>query len=329
MQIYEKDFLMKILEDMLTVRKFEQSASDSFIKGMISGNVHVCTGGEGAVVGANMALKPTDFITASHRGHGHCIVKSRDLNRTMAELFGKDSGLCYGRGGSMHVTKVENGMLGANGIVGGGIPIAAGSALASKIDDDGAVTVSFFGDGATNQGCFHECLNMAAIWKLPIIFFIENNQYAVSVDINTVINTETLAERANAYNIYNEVVDGTDVLLVYEATKRAVERARNGEGPTLIDCHIYRFTGHFVGDPAKYMSEDYLNQAHKSDVIDKFKDYLLYNNIAEKEEIEKMEKAIDEKIILAKQFAIESQVPDKSSVLDYNYSCDNERGVAR
>ena len=221
MATYEKEFLLKVLENLWKVRKFEQRAMEGGLKGEIKGNIHVCLGEEGAVVGANMALESTDYITASHRGHGHCVMKSDDVEHTLAELYGKESGFCHGRGGSMHVTKVESGLLGANGIVGGGIPLATGSALASKINRDGAVSVAFFGDGATNQGCFHECINMAAVWKLPIVYFIENNQYAVSTNIHTTCATSTLAQRAQGYGIEGDVVDGTDVLAVYAARRRA------------------------------------------------------------------------------------------------------------
>lgn len=329
MATYEKGFLMKMLENLWMVRKFEQCASDSSLKGEIKGNVHVCIGEEGAIVGAIMALEPTDYITASHRGHGHCVVKSGDVNQSMAELYGKETGFCHGRGGSMHVTKVESGLLGANGIVGGGIPLATGSALASKINDDKAVSVAFFGDGASNQGCFHECINMAAIWNLPMIYFIQNDQFAVSTNIRTSSNTETLADRAKAYNIVGEVVDGTDVLAVYETMKRAVSHARSGAGPVLVECNLYRFTGHFVGDPAAYMTEDYKEAAIANDVIDKFKAYLLSNQVATVEEMNALEVAVAARIEQARKFAEEAPLPDVKSVLDYNYSCDNERSVNR
>ena len=270
MATYEKEFLLKVLENLWKVRKFEQRAMEGGLKGEIKGNIHVCLGEEGAVVGANMALESTDYITASHRGHGHCVMKSDDVEHTLAELYGKESGFCHGRGGSMHVTKVESGLLGANGIVGGGIPLATGSALASKINRDGAVSVAFFGDGATNQGCFHECINMAAVWKLPIVYFIENNQYAVSTNIHTTCATSTLAQRAQGYGIEGDVVDGTDVLAVYEAMQKAVAHARSGKGPVLLECDVYRYTGHYVGDPGKYMSEAYNAAAHENDVINKF-----------------------------------------------------------
>ncbi len=324
---YDKSFLLELFENMCTVRRFEETAADCFLKGMVSGNLHICVGEEGMVVGANSALRPTDYITASHRGHGHCLMKSGDPDRTMAELFGKTEGFCGGHGGSMHVTKVESGLLGANGIVGGGIPIATGSALTSKLKGDGSVTVAFFGDGATNQGCFHECINMAAAWKLPIVYFIENNGYAVSVPIGSVTNTETLAERAKGYNIPSEVVDGTDVLAVYEATRRAVERARNGEGPSIIDCHVYKFIGHFVGDPAAYLPQSYKDTAHAEDAILKFKKVLLDAGMAQEDELSAIEQQVEEKIQHAKEFAIQAPEPDKSTVLEHNYSSDNERSV--
>ena len=329
MQAYSKEFLMKVLEKMMTIRKFEQTAADSFLKGQINGNVHVCLGEEGSVVGANMALEPTDYISASHRGHGHCIMKSGDVNRTMAELFGKETGFCKGRGGSMHVTKVDSGLLGANGIVGGGIPLATGSALASKLNHDNSVPVAFFGDGSTSQGCFHECLNMAATWKLPVIFFIENNGFAVSTRINTVINTATLAARAQAYDIPGVVVDGTDVLAVYEAVKEAAARARNGEGPTLIESKMYRFTGHFIGDPAAYMSDEYKTEAESKDPIEKYIAKLLSEGIASQEEIDTLDQKTKEIIEKAHEFALNSPMPESKDVLLYNYSCENERSTIR
>ena len=229
----------------------------------------------------------------------------------------------------MHVTKVESGLLGANGIVGGGIPLATGSALASKINRDGAVSVAFFGDGATNQGCFHECINMAAVWKLPIVYFIENNQYAVSTNIHTTCATSTLAQRAQGYGIDGDVVDGTDVLAVYEAMRKAVAHARSGKGPVLLECDVYRYTGHYVGDPGKYMSEAYNEAAHENDVINKFKAYLLAEGAATQAEMDAVEAAVEARMEKAYQFALESPLPDPADVLKYNYACDNERSVVR
>lgn len=329
MATYEKDFLMRMLENLWTVRKFEECAADCSLKGEIKGNVHVCLGEEGSVVGADMALAPGDYITVSHRGHGHCVVKSGDIDHAMAELFGRETGLCHGRGGSMHVTKVESGLLGANGIVGGGIPLATGSALASLVNGDDAVSVAFFGDGATNQGCFHECLNMAALWNLPVVYFIQNNQFAVSTNIYNAIHTDSLAQRGQAYDILSETVDGTDVLAVYETMQRAVEHARSGKGPVLVECKLYRFTGHFIGDPAKYIPESYLQTAHELDAIEKFKSYLRENHVADEAEMDALEAAVAEKIESAKAFAQQAPLPDVGDVLAYNYACDNERSVAR
>ena len=308
MATYEKEFLLKVLENLWKVRKFEQRAMEGGLKGEIKGNIHVCLGEEGAVVGANMALESTDYITASHRGHGHCVMKSDDVEHTLAELYGKESGFCHG---------------------GGGIPLATGSALASKINRDGAVSVAFFGDGATNQGCFHECINMAAVWKLPIVYFIENNQYAVSTNIHTTCATSTLAQRAQGYGIEGDVVDGTDVLAVYEAMQKAVAHARSGKGPVLLECDVYRYTGHYVGDPGKYMSEAYNAAAHENDVINKFKAYLLAEGAATQAEMDAVEAAVEARMEKAYQFALESPLPDPADVLKYNYACDNERSVVR
>lgn len=229
----------------------------------------------------------------------------------------------------MHVTNIERGLLGANGIVGGGIPLATGSALASLTNGDNAVSVAFFGDGASNQGCFHECLNMAALWNLPVIYFIQNNQFAVSTNIYNAIHTSSLAQRGKAYDIRSEEVDGTDVLAVYETMRQAVEHARSGKGPVLIECKLYRFTGHFIGDPARYIPESYMKTAHELDAIEKFKRYLLENQVASQEEMDAVEAAAARRIEGAREFARQAPLPDVNDVLAYNYACDNERSVSR
>ncbi len=230
---YSKEFLLKLFENMVRIRKFEEKAAECFTKGMLAGNIHLCIGQEGSTVGAAAALEEADYITSTHRGHGHCLAKGAKTDRAIAELFGKKTGYCQGKGGSMHIVDVDLGILGANGIVGAGIPIAAGSALASKIKGDKQVTLCYFGDSAANQGTFHEAINMAAAWKLPAVFLCENNGYGVSVPIGKVTNTKNLAVRAKAYDIPGETVDGGDVLAVYEAVKKAVDRARQGQGPSL------------------------------------------------------------------------------------------------
>ena len=264
---YEKDFLLKLYGGMVRVRRFEEKAADCFTKGMLAGNIHLCIGQEASVVGSNAALRPTDYITSTHRGHGHLLGKGADSKKMMAELFGKSTGYCRGKGGSMHAADVGLGILGANGIVGAGIPIATGSAMASKIMGTDEVTLCFFGDGASNQGTFHESINMAAAWHLPVVYLCENNHYGVSTEIHRVTNTDTIAVRAKAYDIPGVTVDGCDVLAVYEAVKKAVAHARAGKGPYLVENIVYRWQGHYCGDPAAYRPKEYLEEAHEHDPI--------------------------------------------------------------
>ena len=230
---YSDKMLLDIYGTMLRIRRFEEKAAECFTKGMLAGNIHLSIGQEAVAAGACAALDAADYITSTHRGHGHCLAKGGDPRLMMAELFGKGSGYCKGKGGSMHIAELENlHILGANGIVGAGIPIATGSALASKIRKDRCVTLCFFGDSASNQGTFHESVNMAAAWKLPVVYLCENNGYGVSTAIGRVTNTDCISVRAKAYNIPGVTVDGTDPIAVYEAVKEAAGRARGGEGPT-------------------------------------------------------------------------------------------------
>ena len=228
----------------------------------------------------------------------------------------------------MHIVDRKLGILGANGIVGAGMPIAAGAALASKVWQDSAVTLSFFGDAASNQGTFHEAMNMSAAWKLPVIFFCENNRYGISTEISRVTNNEFISERAAAYNIPGVTVDGNDVLAVYEAVKEAVERARRGEGPTLIEAITYRHMGHYLGDPANYRPAEYMEQAHAHDAIEGHKKYLLDNGVTE-EELDRVVKEVEEEVAQALKFAEESEYPDVSEAFTDVYSMDNERSVLR
>lgn len=236
---------------MALIRAFETKAAECFTRSELAGNIHLYMGQEASGVGTCLALKDTDYITSTHRGHGHCLAKGASVDRSMAELFGKETGYCRGRGGSMHIVDVDLGILGANGIVGAGIPLAAGSALASKIKGDGAVTVAFFGDGASNQGTFHETLNMAAAWKLPVVFLLENNCYGVSTEIHRITNTDRLAVRAEAYDIPGMTVDGTDVEAVFHTVAGAVERARSGGGPSLVETHGLSISGPLLRRPCR------------------------------------------------------------------------------
>jgi len=234
----------QMLRQMLTIRCFEESASADYHAGKIYGVVHCYIGEEAVAVGVCSALDHGDQIISTHRGHGHCIAKGADLNRMMAELYGRRTGYCKGKGGSMHIADFGIGMLGANGIVGGGISIVTGAALAAQMDGKGRVAVSFFGDGASNAGPFHECLNIAASWKLPIIYVCENNLYAAQTSAASTQGLEDVAARAAGYGIQGITVDGNDIFAVSQAAYRAVQRAREGQGPTLIECKTYRWRAH-------------------------------------------------------------------------------------
>lgn len=326
---YPKEFLLKLFENMVRVRMFEEKAAECFTKGMLAGNIHLCIGQEGSTVGASAALEEGDYITSTHRGHGHCIAKGAKTDLALAELFGKKTGYCGGKGGSMHIVDVNLGILGANGIVGAGIPIAAGSALASKILGDEHVTLCFFGDSASNQGTFHEAINMAAAWKLPVVFLCENNGYGVSVPIHKVTNTKTIAVRAKAYDIPGETVEGSDILAVYEAVKKAVDRARKGDGPSLVETMVYRWQGHYCGDPANYRPKEYLEEAHKKDPIAVFRARLLKEKAATEKELSAIEDAMIREIEDATAFADTSAYPDVAEALTDVYSSDNVRCVER
>jgi pyruvate dehydrogenase E1 component alpha subunit len=238
------DAQREMLRQMLTIRRFEERASADYLNGRIYGVVHCYIGEEAVAVGVCTALERSDRIISTHRGHGHCIAKGADLNRMMAELYGRETGYCKGKGGSMHIADFAIGMLGANGIVAGGIAIVTGAGLAAQMEGKGGVAVSFFGDGASNAGPFHECLNIAAAWKLPMLYVCENNQWAAQTSAAATHALSDVAARAAGYGIPGVVVDGNDVFDVYQAASRAIERARAGQGPTLIECKTYRWRAH-------------------------------------------------------------------------------------
>lgn len=251
-----REKLLWMYQKMVEIRKFDLKVDELFKKNMIWGTCHLYVGEEATAVGTCAALESGDYITSTHRGHGHCIAKGADIKRMMAELLGKETGYCKGRGGSMHIVDVSTGNLGANGIVGAGIPIATGAALASKRRNDGKVTVCFFGDGAVNVGPFHESLNMASIWKLPVVYVCENNQYAMSTSVQKATAVRDIAVRGQSYDMPGVVVDGNDVIAVFETVSEAVNRARRGEGPTLVESKTYRFFGHSKSDPRVYRSRE-------------------------------------------------------------------------
>ena len=253
---FSKEQLLDFYRTMYTIRRFEENVNNLFLAGEIPGFVHLYIGEEAIATGMMANLSPKDYITSTHRGHGHTIAKGADLNRMMAEIFGKSTGYCKGKGGSMHIADFSIGMLGANGVVGGGYNLAVGAGLAAKLSGTDQVSVCFFGDGASNRGTFHEGMNMAAAWKLPVVFVCENNQWASTTPYRTTTSVENISDRAIGYGIPGVVVDGNDVFAVYEAAQAAVERARDGGGPTLLEAKTYRIKGHFVGDPEMYRTKE-------------------------------------------------------------------------
>ncbi|MGQ9661279.1 MAG: thiamine pyrophosphate-dependent dehydrogenase E1 component subunit alpha [Kiritimatiellia bacterium] len=256
---------------MLIIRFFEEKVEALFARGLVRGTAHPAIGQEATAVGVCSVLRKTDYVTSTHRGHGHFIARGGDPNRIMAELFGKQTGYSRGRGGSQLMADYALGFLGANGITGGSIPFATGTALCSKLMRTGRVTVCFFGDGASNQGTFHESLNMAGLWRLPIVYVCENNMYAMSTPVQRAVAIKDIAARAAAYGFPGEVVDGNDFFAVREATRRACQRARRGEGPTLLECKTYRLRGHSRGDPGHYRPREEVEAAWRNDPLVRFR----------------------------------------------------------
>jgi pyruvate dehydrogenase E1 component alpha subunit len=300
--------MIELYKNMVTIRRFEEKVSELFAKGAIPGFVHLYIGQEAVAVGVCANLRKEDYIVSTHRGHGHCIAKGANLNKMMAELFGKASGYCKGKGGSMHIADYGSGILGANAIVGANIPIAAGAAFAAKFRGTDQVGVAFFGDGASSTGAFHEGINIAAAWKLPAIFVCENNLYAISTRANRTIPVRNIADKAAAYGIPGVVVDGMDVIAVYDAAHEAVERAKKGEGPTLIECKTYRFCGSFEGDPQLYRSKEEREEWRKRDPLN-FGRKLVETGHMTDAELDRIELEIKSAIEEAVKYASESPYP--------------------
>lgn len=320
-ETYTKEQAEKFYETMVTIRRFEETVKHDFLAGEIPGFVHLYIGEEAIATGICAALRPTDLIESTHRGHGHCVAKGADVNRMMAEIFGKKTGLCEGRGGSMHIADFSVGMLGANGVVGGGYNLATGAALAHKmILKDDTVSVVFFGDGASNRGTFHEAMNVASAWKLPVIFVNEMNCWASTTPYRTTCNVENISDRAKGYNVPGVIVDGQDVFAVYDAAKEAVERARKGEGPTFIEAKTYRIEGHFVGDPEMYRDHAETQKIyHDTDPLKRFRANMESMKLLSQQECDAIDAKCDQKIQDAKDFAMTSEYPDASEYMKYVY----------
>jgi acetoin:2,6-dichlorophenolindophenol oxidoreductase subunit alpha len=304
-----------IFERMRLIREFENRAAELFAEGRIPGFVHLYAGEEAIGVGVCAHLTDRDFITSTHRGHGHCIAKGVDPKEMMAELYGKAAGACKGKGGSMHIADVTKGMLGANGIVGAGGPLACGSALTAKVKGTDQVTICFFGDGASEQGTMHESMNLASIWKLPVVFVCENNGYAQTTPSNYHCSVQDIADRAASYNMPGFAIDGTDLFAVYEAASEAIGRARRGEGPTLMECKAFRYFGHFQGDNLSYFTEEERAKNLARDPIDTFKKRALDRGLLTATEMADIEARVKKTIDDAVQFAESAPYPAVEEVL--------------
>ena len=308
---------LEMLRSMQTIRRFEERASDDYQAGAIYGVVHCYIGEEAVAVGVCSALNKDDQIISTHRGHGHCLAKGADLNRMMAELYGRQTGYCKGKGGSMHIADFSIGMLGANGIVAGGIPIVTGAGLAAQLEGKGRVAVSFFGDGASNAGPFHESINIAATWKLPMLYVCENNLYSAGTIAAETLALSDVAARAAGYGIPGVVIDGNDVMAVYEAAEAAVNRARAGQGPTLIECKTYRWRGHTErpgqADPRP---QEEVEAWRQRDPINRFATSLMEHGLLTEEAWQKMDAEILAAIEDAVKFSEESPFPDPEAAVE-------------
>jgi acetoin:2,6-dichlorophenolindophenol oxidoreductase subunit alpha len=325
MEELDKELLLDLYHTMVRIRLFEEQVRDLALKNEIPGFVHVSIGEEASATGVCAALRHSDRITSTHRGHGHLIAKGGRLDRMMAELFGKRTGYCKGKGGSMHIVDFSLGILGANGIVGAGLPIATGSALAAVVTGRDDVSACFFGDGASNEGTFHESLNLAAVWKLPVVFVCENNGFGEFTPAQTVTSVRDIAQRAQAYGIPGLIVNGNDVVEVYRYASEAAARARAGEGPTLLECKTYRWEGHVVGEQAFLGANAYREQAEidawklRCPLI-RFQKFAVDSGRISAAELKKIEVETATELEAAVAFARESPLPDPAEVTEDLYA---------
>jgi len=316
----ERDLCVDMLSTMYKIRFFEETVDDLFARGLVHGTMHLSIGQEASAVGSVFALRAEDYILSTHRGHGHCIAKGADLNLMMAEFQGKETGYCRGRGGSMHIADMQGRNLGANGVVGGGIPLAVGVGLSLQMRATGEVVMCFFGDGAANQGAFHEALNMAAIWCLPVVYICENNQYGMSMSTQRAFNIDRISQRADSYGMAGVTVDGNDVVAVYDAASEGVERARSGGGPTLVECMTYRWKGHSKSDQERYRTKEEIAAWKKKDPIKRFRELLVSKGTLDEQEVARIEEEASRTIAAALEFAKSSPEPDVDTILEGVYA---------
>ena len=306
----DDETLRSALSRMHLIRKFEEAAEASYARGLIHGTMHLSIGQEASAVGATLPLERDDYILSTHRGHGHCIAKGAEPKRMFAEFFGKETGYCRGRGGSMHIADIEGGNLGANGVVAGGLPIAVGVGISIKAQKQHRVCMVFFGDGAANEGAFHEALNMASIWKLPIVFVCENNKYGMSMDVARAMAVPNVADRAAAYAIPGIAVDGNDLPAVAAAARAAIERARRGDGPSLVECKTYRLRGHSKSDRNLYRSKEEIESWRDNDPIRRLERELCAQDRLGESQLAAIERDAQRTIDEAIAFAKASPDPD-------------------
>ena len=316
MKTIDKDRLVGIYTTMVRIRTFEQRAVKLFEENRLRGSVHLYIGEEAIAATVCSRLRTDDYITSTHRGHGHCIAKGGSLKRTLAELKGKETGYCKGRGGSMHIADPATGNLGANAIVGAGVPIAVGAALSANLRGTDQVAVAFFGDGASNQGVTHEAMNLASVWKLGVVFVCENNGFGISVPLAQSTSVEDISVRAAAYDMPGCSVDGNDVFEIDAAFAKAVKRARNGEGPSLIECKTYRWKGHWIGDPETYRTRDEVEKWQEKCPIKRLACSLVENRMLTRGQLEQIDAAVAAEMEEAEKFAEESPEPDPSRVME-------------
>jgi pyruvate dehydrogenase E1 component alpha subunit len=308
--------LLEMYQEMVQIRIFEEAVKDLFAAGKVPGFVHLSIGQEAVAVGVSRALMADDYVFATHRGHGDFIARGADIGRLMAEIRGKRTGFCKGKGGSMHLFEISSGTLGGNGILGGNFPLVTGVGLALKLRKTKQVVACYFGDGATNEGTFHESMNMSSIWRLPVIWICENNLYSEATPIWATTLVQDIAKVSMSYAMPGNIVDGNDVLEVYSATNEAVERARKGEGPTLIECKTYRQRGHYEGDPVIYRTKEELEAWLKKDPIAKLESRIIESKAATAAQLQSIRSNATALIDKAVRFADESPYPDPQEAFE-------------
>jgi TPP-dependent pyruvate/acetoin dehydrogenase alpha subunit len=315
-----KDAALHYLLQMCQIRAFEEQAEKSYMAGKIHGTMHLSIGQEASAVGSLAALEPDDYILSTHRGHGHCIAKGADLNIMMAEFYGKANGYCRGRGGSMHIADIASGNLGANGVVGGGIPMAVGVGIGLKMQNEGKILVSFFGDGAASSGAFHESMELSVIFQVPVVYVCENNQYAMSFPAKRWTNSQRLASFAACYGMPGKAVDGNDLLAVLEAANEAVKFTRSGKGPSLVVCDTYRWRGHSKSDRNRYRTQEEIDEWKEKDPIERFIVYTMNKKLLTENEIENVKAQARDDIENARLFAEASPDPDVTTLEEGVYA---------